>query len=306
MPGSAQGVHPTAPSYQALLAQLSAPLRERALSLPYKLGLSSDPAAGWEAFTVQPLMYDMPRFVLDIIGDGVAPEILQRFCYAHHCAGFFGLLYDRLADGHISDAAEVSCLLPVFSRTWQEALTQATGDPAGSAVIVALATQRLVYGTARQSEALRARAISGATYAASVADKVYWLAATTVMLLERFGTSADVAGFLECFYLTLLGMQCLDDALDADEDTRLFGASYSDALGYSAGSLYCAGLLVLNEALKKLNSLELNDWIQWLITYKKALSSSRIIGEPWLDAFGGVALATELRAGTLLLHHGSR
>jgi hypothetical protein len=93
-------MHPVAETYTGIIDSLPTDLREAARLLPIRIGLTDRTDGGFEDYSDNGPLYDMPLYVVD--DESVLQTYgieIQQFRKAHHCAGFWGLLSDRIADG---------------------------------------------------------------------------------------------------------------------------------------------------------------------------------------------------------------
>ncbi|NVJ25524.1 MULTISPECIES: hypothetical protein [Myxococcus] len=84
---------------------------------------------------------------------------------------------------------------------------------------------------------LEQRALTIPQYVDLVSRKVAWLGTASFCLILAHGRPERLPTFRRAFDLLLLSSQCLDDALDHEEDARLHGVSFPAALGVPPGGL---------------------------------------------------------------------
>jgi hypothetical protein len=232
-------------SYARLVARLDGPRRALALELPRRLGVSARAVGGWEDFTALPPMRDLPRFA----GCGAVDEAtIERFTFAHHCAGFYGLLVDRLADGQAPAPDDLSRLRSFFLAQWEDALGAACGQPARARRTIHRAMVSWRRGLEVERAALRRQRLTPEVYLRCIRRKTRWLGVTACMLVERAAGRRRALQFQRCFDLMLWSLQCLDDEIDRDEDRELFGLSFAHALGYCDGALLRASFHLCSAA----------------------------------------------------------
>ena len=230
--------------YRTLVETLPSDLRGRALSLPFDIGVAAREGGGFSEYAASLPMQELPLFAAEGIRRRSALErsgVLDRFRIAHYCGGFYGLLSDRLADGQVSADRGLLRIRRALRRRWLEALGQASGAPVTARIVVARAARRLRLAVGRERRSLCRGRVGVAQYAAIVVDKVAWLMVSAGLLLRGHAPEPRTAAFERCYNLLMLGLQCFDDARDADEDARLYGHGVPQSLGFSARALFGAG-----------------------------------------------------------------
>lgn len=280
--------------YRGVVADLPADLRPLAADLPFHLGLAAHPPGSWEDYTRLAPFQGLPEYAAEggtLPGQPqVAPEVLERYLRAHRCAGFFGLLADRLADGQVEDRPEWPRLLHSLLERWRQALRDATsnGTLADEAVRAAVCTW--AEGLHQERELLGQQTLSMLQYVDLMSRKVAWLGTTSFCLILVHGQPARLNSFRLAFDLLLLSSQCLDDALDHAEDERLHGLSFPAALGYPPGGLLRTAPRVARLGAKVARAGGYLRLGEWLASRAGELEAIRAEGDPVQNELAAVIL----------------
>ncbi|GEN11167.1 hypothetical protein SAMN05443572_11417 [Myxococcus fulvus] len=227
--------------YRESVLAIPTDLRSLAAELPFHLGLTPRSDGGWEDYAALRPFQSLPDFASEDTTCPNNPSVseAQRRLYlrAHRRGGFFGLFMDRLADGQVAERPEWPRLGECLFDQWRESLTEATGsttlaDHMTRAVLGAWET-----GLDLERACLERRTLSIAQYVDLVSSKVAWLGTASFCLILAHGRPERLPTFRRAFDLLLLSSQCLDDAVDHEEDARLHGVSFPTALGVPPGGL---------------------------------------------------------------------
>jgi hypothetical protein len=246
-------IDPIDQTYGAVVASLPAELRSVARSLPHALGLTADPNAGWAEFIRQPATRDLPGLAARGLGKSgggrISARALELFRNAHHCAGFYGLLIDRLADGQVRPKPGMRDVRRSLLGAWTRALAEAMGDADAAHSAIAQALRAWARGVRAQRSLANGATLLPDAYVAMSRDRLLWTSTSTACLLGLAAPREQRLAFLVAYDRYILAMQCIDDARDAAEDERLLGASIPRALGLPASGLVRAATLLALEAL---------------------------------------------------------
>lgn len=200
--------------------------RERALlrALPRHLGVA-DARGDWAFATLPPLLA-LPQFL-----GHLADEVLQ----AHHFACFWGLATDRVADGQAT--GDLTEAIALHRAAWQRALSQLT-TPARATTLVRRADALQRRGFALERHLFAQRRCTPRDYARCLALRTAWFPATALQLVPARRRRATERGLQQL----MLSLQLLDDAVDADDDTRARGASWPAMLRVAPTELHTAAV----------------------------------------------------------------
>jgi hypothetical protein len=297
--------------WQEFAGSLPPSLRACAATLPFQLGLSSDPRAGWDAYAHLDPIRELPGFAIEplVAGKAISDAAhlqgqLPSYRIAHWHGGFFGVLADRLVDGqdrhaHTSDEdGDPAALLAPVQEAWRRALAAATGRRAVADAAIDRAIAAWARGLHRELRARERGSLSVADYVAMTGLKVSWLATAAQCLLEQAGERERAWELSRAFELLLLAAQCLDDAIDADEDERLHGASLPTLLGLGPGALVRAAPPILLLAARRAES-GFPRFSSWLSAHAERVRRFPAPGDAARDALGALALMEAARTAAL-------
>jgi hypothetical protein len=227
-------------TYQGVISSLAPELRVRALDLLAGGGLATGGSARWDAiFKLEPCR-DLPVFA-------ATPDLpvealhLDAFRAAHHCACFYGVLADRLADRQVAPSPQLEDLLAHFLAHWRRSLARASGDPVLADRAIARGLRLWGAGVRLEQAALARRSLGLVRYARIVLLKLGWAGIASEHLLRRMREPRRAGLFRDAYLLLMLSLQCVDDAMDGAEDEALHGASIPTALGFPPPALFAAG-----------------------------------------------------------------
>ena len=240
-----------AAAYPLLMAELPPALQGLGAGLPFRLGVASRREGDFgELLQLEPNL-ELPRFVNEspTRPDGrlVDEPTLARFLKAHYAGGLFGLLADRIADDQVVRDEALLGLRRWLLGRWVEALAQAMGNRGLARSAIAEALRDWRWGVAAERRWLRAGRLSPEDYRAITERKLRWVSCSAACLLQARGDPR--ARLLRRIYdRFLLGLQCLDDAVDEEEDGARLGSSVAGALGIASACLIRVAPLLVGEA----------------------------------------------------------
>ncbi|RKH43797.1 hypothetical protein [Corallococcus sicarius] len=286
--------------YAVTLDALPTDLQPFAKELPFHLGLTAHPEGGWEDYSALAPFQRLPAYAAERSGPALAPEFQARYLRAHHRGGFFGLLIDRLEDGQVPVRPEWPRLRQALFDQWLQSLTEATGNEALATQALHAAIEDWIDAVATERALRTRRRLSVAQYARLVSQKVSWLGTSAFCLLLAHGDPARLPVFRRAFDLLLLSSQCLDDALDADEDTRLHGIGFPEALGHPPRGLLrtAPGVARLGATLAREGGFhELGTWLAERARTLDESQSGKSSLQAEMSALALVAAVTQLYGG---------
>lgn len=237
---------------EAALSQSDASGEWRSGSLPFHLGLSAHQGARWSDFVQLPPNRDLPTWVGDACDSAsrLPPQRVEAFDRAHHLAAGWGIVADRMDDGQLDAPTRFECARGHLLDAWGGALRHACGDLTLAQWAIADALRAWQEGTAieRAFFARRAGAASVQAYARSIRLRLRWVSVGAVVMLITAGRGDRVAAFRAAHEAFMFGLQCRDDAFDADADRAVWGVSVHEALGVPRGALVRAAPAALRRA----------------------------------------------------------
>ena len=199
---------------------------------------------------------------------------------AHHIGGFTWLLRDRLEDGQVADPEDgLFELAEVFDRCWREALTDATGDAPLADLLCRRAAARWRRGTGAENRLLAACAVRAPIYAAIVREKLSWIGVPSHALLLAHGDRRRVPAFLHAHDLFMLGLQAVDDVVDANQDRALRGGDVPTALCCSPGALVRVAPKLVRRAAAVAAEGGFSWFANWLEAFADAITTWRLDGD---------------------------
>lgn len=281
-------------TWSSFLAAASSEVRASADALPWRLGLTQYREQSWETFWTfdpnrRPAHYALSKRIADEDDAQVA-----RFDRAHHHAVFFGLLFDRLADRQVARSEGFSALRGTLLRAWVDALAEACGDRARARREIARALSLLRAGTRLEAASLERRRLAPTTYARQTLLKLRWCSATARLLVEQSQGDARAAAFERCYDLFGMSVQCIDDAVDAEEDAALHGVSVPGRLGLLDEALVEAAVVLIERAAEHANRSGFGALCEWLARFDRFLRDARLQGDRLRFAREGRALGSAL------------
>jgi hypothetical protein len=306
LPASHPPELPKAPTiedtYAALVGSLSADLRALAERLPLRLGLTASPDGSWSDFVGLHPNRALPVYAAQAANGtlGLAEEDLIRYLRAHHIGGFTWLLRDRLEDGQVVDPEDgLFELAEVFDRRWRDALTAATGDAPLADLMCRRAAARWRRGTGAENRLLGTCAVRAPIYAAIVREKLSWIGVPSQALLLSHGDPRRVARFLHAHDLFMLGLQAVDDVVDANQDRALRGGDVPTALGCSPGALVRVAPKLVQRAAVAAGEGGFTWFANWLEAFADAIVSWRLDGDRVGDELDAIGIAGEIEEAVL-------
>jgi hypothetical protein len=255
------------------------------------IGLRETEGARWDRFVRLAPNRALPRFV----GSGIEASTVDRYVRAHHIAAFFWVVADRIADGQCPRTRELTALRKNLLCAWAGALSDALGDRDRARNAIARDLRAWRRGLTSDRVAFRQGDLEPAEYFNSVRQRLRCVSTCARAMLEDQNQTREAAVLVRASDWFLFACQCRDDAVDADEDRSLRGASVPDLLGLSPGALVSASarlIAVASEAAKR-GGLEV--YAAWLRGFARD-SDVALQGEPaTAQAFGAFALLQGLR-----------
>ena len=301
-PPSLPGAPSIEDSYRTLVGTLRAPLRALADRLPWRLGLTQSPDGDWSEFVGLHPNRALPLYAAQASSGrlGIPQGDLFRYLRAHHYGGFTWLLHDRLEDGQVSDPEdELYELADTFERRWREAVAIATGDSGLADQLCRRAGARWRRGTGAEQRLLAARSVRAPIYATVVREKLSWIAVPSQALLMTDGDAKRVRPFLRAHDLFMLGLQAVDDVVDADQDRALRGGDVPGALGCSHGALMRVAPLLVRRAAAIAADGGFKWFATWLDAFSNAIVSWRLDGDRLGDELDAIGIAGEIEEAVL-------
>jgi len=282
-------------TWSSFLAAASPDLRTTADSLPWRLGLTQYREQSWETFWTfdpnrRPAHYALSKRISDDDGD---PRV-RSFDRAHHHAVFFGLLFDRLADRQVARSAGFSSLRSTLLGAWVDSLAEACGDRSLARQAIARALSLLRAGTRLEATALHTRRLAPTAYAEQTRLKLRWCSATPRVLVAQSQGDERAAAFERCYDLFGMSVQCIDDAVDAEEDAAIHGVSVPGLLGLVDEALVEAAIVLVERAAEHATRFGFNALCEWLARFDRFLRDARLQGDRLRFAREGRALGEAL------------
>lgn len=285
-------------TFLQLIADLPRSDLEQALSLPYRLGVTSRPRLGWDDYAALGPMRDLPVFV----PDGASSELdREPWVVAHRAAGFSGLVRDCVGDGQVHPDRELRSMDRALRDLWIDALGAACGDAARARARIARSLRRHSNAVRRERAAFSRATLTLPDYARIARDKTDFLVVATELMLEEVDP-CRVAAFRKTFDTMMLSLQLFDDALDAAEDREVRGASVGELLGYHDEALFAASARIAEMAAARAAEAD----FPMLASFLEERSRARLPGrDAFLDAMGAWLIVGEVGA-PLGVRSGSR
>jgi hypothetical protein len=234
-------------TYQVVSASLPMELRATARTLLFELGLARTPEMGWaDVFQLAPCR-DLPLFALP---DELSCDesTLGAFRRAHHCACFYSVLVDRMADQQAATTPERERLAEHFLAQWRQSLAEAEGDEAHASWTVDRGVRALRDGIGLERLALMRRSLDLESYGRSILLKLGWAGIASEALLRHRLEEHRIRLFRCAFNLLASALQVVDDAEDSAEDEATRGIHFPAALGFPPAALFTASALLTKSA----------------------------------------------------------
>lgn len=277
-PSYARVVESTEPNFQTVLC-----------NLPYAIGITDNPSGGWEDFTKQRMIYDMPLIIAEnaLIKSSISEQLLDNFNYAHHCAGFFGLTTDLLVDGQAKQIPFQGAVLKHLKDAWYVSLSDGLGDSSKAQIEINKMVKLWATGIRQEKKTFRKGKLLPGEYVQIIRNKTRWLSLASLCMIELSDHPSLKTDFIRCFDLMFCGMQCRDDALDALEDKTNRGNCYPDCLSITCGALFRVGIILLQQCVDLARSSGFNEFAQYLSDYKESAFLYPPEGNGLLDCIAG-------------------
>jgi len=289
-------------SYAALVGSLPVKLQRTAGQLPWRLGLTRSPEGRWGDFVGLHPNRELPVYAAQAHNRGglcVPEAALARYVRAHHVGGFTWLLRDRLEDGQVAPDAQLLELSEIFGVCWRDALADAAGNVTLSELVCRRACARWRRGTAAERRVLARGPLRPPIYAAVVREKLGWISAPAQALLADSWDPRRVTAFLRAHDLFLLGLQLIDDVVDAKQDRALRGGDVPGAIGCSPGALVRAVPKLVQRAAAAADAGGFTWFAGWLDAFAHATRSWRVEGDPVRDELDAIGIAGEIEEAIL-------
>ncbi|HVE85356.1 MAG TPA: hypothetical protein VND93_21030 [Myxococcales bacterium] len=270
-------------------------MRSYASTLPHRLGLTPDPHGRWEDFWVLAINRDLPGYAAD---DPDRPaklvipaRVLERFRAAHHCAIVHCLIADRLVDRQVMPDLHMVVLRDLFLQLWEHQLCEAMDDQAQGRGALAVALVALRRGTQQEIRCIQRRALDAATYAVQTRDKLRWGSTAAASMLRMAGHPGRAVLLERAYDRFCFALQCLDDALDCEEDQATRGMTMPSLLGVPEGALVRAVPPILDSAIRMVEEARLPRLSGWMRSFQKLASRIRPGGRESANLAQGRKLA---------------
>lgn len=288
-------------TYRWLVDGLPARLRWSAERLPWRLGLTKSPDRPWSDFVRLHPNRELPLYAAQASGGGLGltAETLGHFLRAHHLGAFAWLIRDRLEDRQVDAADHLLELAEIFEQRWREAIVDGTGHAVLAETIFRRATLRWQRGTRAEQRLVGAGSMRPPIYAAIVREKLGWIGAPSQALLRVNADPRRGAAFVHAHDLYLVGLQALDDVVDAAEDRALRGTDVPSALGCSAGALVRTAPKLVRRAAATAADAGFTWFANWLDAFGEAISSWRLAGDALGDELDAIGIAGEIEDAIL-------
>lgn len=222
------------------------------VNLPHRLGLSRRHDARWSDFVQMPPNRDLPCWVNDHSEGGphFGEARVAAFDRAHHIAVGWGLVADRLDDNQVQPSADLGEFRRMLLDAWRESLHVATDDRLIANSVIDNALDAWSCGVSMERSFFTAPRTAGLVemYARSVQLRLRWVTASAAAMLMVAGLGDRVEKLRATYEMFLYGLQCRDDAFDADDDRHTRGAAVHEVLGIPRGGLVRAAPSVLRRS----------------------------------------------------------
>jgi hypothetical protein len=283
-------------TYRWLVDRLPVRLRQPAERLPWRLGLTRSPDRPWSDFVRLHPNRELPLYAAQARDGqlGLTAVELGPFLRAHHLGAFAWLVRDRLEDGQVEAEDHFVELAEVFEQCWREAIIDGTGKVVLAETLFRRAALRWQRGTRAEREVLASGSMRAPIYAAIVREKLGWIGAPSQALLQVKGGRIRLTSFLHAHDLYLVGLQALDDVIDAEEDRALRGTDVATALGCSRGALLRVAPMLVRRAAATAAAGGFSWFATWLDAFAGAISSWRLAGDAVGDELDAIGIAGEI------------
>jgi hypothetical protein len=282
-------------TYQEVVARLPRYLRKPARTLLLELGLARTPDEGWaDVFRLAPCL-DLPLFTQLEDRPRDTPT-LDAFRRAHHCACFYSVLVDRMADEQAATTPERERLAAHFQEHWRHGLTEAHGHREQAVWTVDHGARALHCGTRLERAALSRKTMGLRRYGYSILLKLGWASAASECLLRHQVEQYRVGLFLRAFQLLALALQVVDDAEDSIEDETVRGISFPAMLGFAPAAFFTAGSLLTHAARSAASQGGFERFTQWLTDRSAELDQLRRKHIRPEDNLAGMVISSSLES----------
>ncbi len=280
-------------TYREVTAHLPTELREPAGRLLFDLGLARAPSAGWaDVFRLAPSL-DLPLFALPE-DSACEPFTLEAFLRAHHCACFYSVLVDRMADAQAAITPERERLADHFLEHWRRRLAQASGDPAHAIGAIDRGVRALRLGVRIERTALDRRSLGLRRYGYAILLKLGWAGIATECLLRRRVPKRQLRLFRGAFHLLASALQVVDDAEDHADDEAVRGSSFPSVVGLPPAAFFTAGVLLTRAAAAIAAQGHFARFARWLSEREAELDQIRRRRIGPMDNLAGMVIASSL------------
>jgi len=233
----------------------------------------------WDTFWAldpnrRPAHYALAQHVCDVSDD---PRV-RSFDRAQHHALLFGLSF-RMADRPFMRSSRFSSLRDSLLRAWVDALADACCDRALAEQAIDRALSLLRSGAQLEASSLRTWRLAPATYAEQTRLELRWRSATARVLLQQSHGDARAAEFERCYDLFGMSVQCIIDAMDAEEGAALRGVSVPRLLGLADEALVEAAIVLLERAAEQAARFRFGALCEWLGRFDRFLRDARLLGD---------------------------
>ncbi len=272
-----------------------------ALRLPRIISCDIIKEKGWNAFVLNPTLFDLPLYIFDdTTTEGRAKLALFIDRYSvfrgiHHLGCIYALLLDRIADGQSASNGQGEELAGAFRRAWvkglADALDESAADIDGS---IEDAVDMHRKGVRIGRRAMSKKAMNSDEYVRSNGMKLRVYLVSTLFLMNALGMNGKRTSLINGFNCFMIAGQCIDDARDVNEDRVLFGSDFCSMLGYPPQSMTQTGLLLAAEAAWYCHEAGFPKLGKAMLSTKDALI---VPGTSLMDdlyRMGGLALSIEL------------
>jgi hypothetical protein len=222
----------------------------------------------------RPAHYAWAKHVCDVSDD---PR-LRSFDRAHHHALLFGLSF-RIADRPFMGSSRFSSQRDSLLHAWVDALADACGDGSLAQRAIDRALSLLHAGTQLEASSLRTWRLAPVTYAEQTRLKLRWRSATPVLFLQQSQGAARAAEFERCYDLFGMSVQCIIDAMEAEEGASRRGVSVPRLLGVADEALVEAAIVLVERSAEHAARSGFGALCEWLGGFDRFLREAPLQGE---------------------------
>ncbi len=244
--------------------------RERSATrvLPYRLGITWRPNGTWLDFVHHQPVFDLPAWMAEAVDCAIDARALTLFRRAHHCATFFGILSDRVADGLVRADRALDRESTWLRREWESALALACVSGARASRHIADARRSWLDGArsarewlSSQTQRAQAPSLSAQTCAAMIAKRVEYLWVSSGAMLHQFAIDAARTSALRvAFDRTLLALHLHEDAVESDDAHTIRGPNIAEALRLDEATMRATSALLLRSVTQIPVSTRYDEW----------------------------------------------